>query len=96
MVDPNDTYRKCRGDQCQQVLRKYPGREYSEIMFAAADLYYYLPTLKPATTYRFRCRIKTEDIHAGVTPTLNGVHIHFAAPGFNQHAPDPALRGTRD
>ena len=61
-----------------------------------AGLYYYLPTLKPATTYRFRCRVKTEDVRAIVGRALNGVRVNFAAPGFNNHVPTPALRGTRD
>ena len=33
MVDPSDSYTKCRCERCQETLRAYPGQDYSEIMF---------------------------------------------------------------
>ncbi|MHB1157737.1 MAG: DUF4838 domain-containing protein [Phycisphaerales bacterium] len=57
----------------------------------------YLPNLKPDTTYRLRCQVKTKDVQGAETdPADSGVYLQFFAPGFNRFTPSPALRGDND
>ncbi len=55
----------------------------------------YLEPLKPGTAYRFKCKVKTEDIQAD-EPGHNGAYVNFYAPGFNRFVPMQALTGTTD
>ena len=66
---------------------------------SSTTLYQDLPEPKPDTAYRFRCRVRTENVEAGAGgryPDLNGIFANLAMPGVNQHVPKPALRGTND
>ncbi len=55
----------------------------------------YLEGIQPATTYRFSCKVRTEEI-VGEVPGHNGAYVNFNAPGFNQFVPQQALTGTSD
>jgi len=60
----------------------------------------YMKGLKPDTRYRFRCKVKTENVVAqqqvGKWPRLNGVYANLYVPGANLHIPRQAITGTTD
>lgn len=57
----------------------------------------YLPNLKPDTTYRLRCQLKTKDVQGTESNQANsGAYLQFFAPGFNRFTPSQALRGDND
>ncbi len=61
----------------------------------AVTLLKYVDAVKPGRTYRFSCKVKTEDVQAD-EPGHNGAYAVFCAPHFNRHVPMQAFTGTSD
>ena len=85
-----DTKTRWDGKGSARLHRDTPG---------SATVLQYLPLLKPDTQYRFRCKVKTENVEpgpGGKYPRLNGVYANFYVPGANLHIPRKAITGTTD
>ena len=74
-------------------LRCEGGNEASP--FYTVSIYHYPRGLKPDTRYRFRCRVKTEDVKVR-TSGHKGVYVNFYVPVVHRFDPNPGLTGSGD